>query len=115
MKFSTKLSERDIKVAIVAAIGAFTLSVVLLDMKGYINHSSPADSGVIADFKLMAMGAENMKRVSAKSANKEAFCADGYLLMRPQKSETTKVVAGLLVDDKGRPVMCSTSLPAPKG
>jgi len=108
-------TERDLKVAIVAAIGAFVVAVVLLDFKGYIKHSSVEDSGVIAEFKLMAMGPENMKRLSTKTANKEAFCADGYLLMRPQKSETTKVVAGLLVDAKNRPVVCSTSLPAPKG
>ncbi len=108
-------TERDMKVAIVAAIGAFAVSVVLLDFKGYIKHSSVEDSGVIAEFKLMGMGADNMKRISAKTANKEAFCADGYLLMRPQKSETTKVVAGLLVDNKNRPVVCSTSLPSPKG
>ncbi len=109
-----KLSERDIKVAIVAAIGAFVVSIVLLDMKGYIKHSSVEDTAVIAEFKLMGMGAEGMARISSKSANKEAFCADGYLLMRPQKSETTKVVAGLLVDEKNRPVVCSTTLPSPR-
>ena len=108
-------TERDMKVAIVAAIGAFVVAVVSLDMKGYIKHSSADDSGVIAEFKLMAMGAENMTRLSAKSSNKEAFCADGYLLMRPQKSETTKVVAGLLGDSRNRPGVCSTSMPAPKG
>ncbi len=106
-------TERDL--AIVAAIGAFVVAVVLLDFKGYIKHSSVEDNGVIAEFKLMAMGPDNMKRLSAKTANKEAFCADGYLLMRPQKSDTSKVVAGLLVDSKNRPVVCSTSLPAPKG
>ncbi|MEY8204141.1 MAG: hypothetical protein RPR40_03615 [Bermanella sp.] len=109
------LNERDIKVAIVAAIGAMVVSVVLLDMKGYIKHSKVEDSGVIAEFKLMAMGSDNMARLSSKTANKEAFCADGYLLMRPQKSETTNVVAGLLVDSKNRAVVCSTSLPAPRG
>jgi len=108
-----QFTERDIKVAIVAAIGAFVVAVVVLDMNGYIKHSSSDDAAVIAEFKLVTVDTESMTRVSAKSANKEAFCADGYLLMRPQKSNTGNTVAGLLVDSKDRPILCSTQLPSP--
>ncbi len=109
-----KLTERDIKVAIVAALLAFTVSVVLLDMKGYIKHTGSDDAAVVEEFKLLAVGAEELTRVSSKSANKEAFCADGHLLIRPQKNNSgNKNVAGLLVDAKNRTVPCSTELPAP--
>ncbi len=108
-----KLTERDIKVAIVAALLAFTVSVVLLDMKGYIKHTGSDEASVVEEFKLLAVGAEELTRVSSKSANKEAFCADGHLLIRPQKNNSGNTVAGLLVDAKNRTIPCSTELPAP--
>ncbi|MEH6345111.1 MAG: hypothetical protein V7785_08505 [Bermanella sp.] len=108
-----KLTERDIKIAIVAALLAFTVSVVLLDMKGYIKHTGSDEASVVEEFKLLAVGAEELTRVSSKSANKEAFCADGHLLIRPQKNNSGNAVAGLLVDAKNRTIPCSTELPAP--
>ena len=108
-----KLTERDIKVAIVAALLAFTVSVVLLDMKGYIKHTSSGDAAVVEEFKLLAVGAAELTRVSSKSSNKEAFCADGHLLLRPQENNSGNDVAGLLVDSKSRAIPCSSELPAP--
>ncbi len=108
-----KLTERDIKVAIVAALLAFTVSVILLDMKGYIKHAGSDDAAVVEEFKLLAVGAAELTQVSSKSSNKEAFCADGHLLLRPQKNNSGNEVAGLLVDAKNRAIACSTKLPAP--
>ncbi len=110
-----QLTERDIKVAIVAAVLAFTVSVITLDMNGYINHSSKADNNIIELFKLVAVGPEGFTKVSSKSSNKEAFCADGFLLIRPQKNKSGSDVAGLLVNAKNRPVPCSAELPIPQG
>lgn len=108
-----QFTERDIKVAIAAAIAAFIVSVVMLDMKGYIVHSDKEDQAVIETFKLMKIGVEGSTEISSKSSNKEAFCADGYLLVRPQKNKSGNEVAGILVNSKNRPVPCSTELPAP--
>ena len=108
-----KLAERDIKVAIVAAIIAFAVSVIMLDMKGYIKHVSEADENVIAELKVLSVDVKSTTKVSPKSSNKEAFCVDGYLLVRPQKNNSGNAVAGILVDDKNRAIACSKELPAP--
>lgn len=108
-------TERDIKVAIVAGVVAMITAVIMLDMNGYIKHVGVDDSAVVEEFKLVVVGVDAQTKVSSKSSNKEAFCADGYLLLRPQKNQSNKAVAGLLVDAKNRPIRCSTSLPAPRG
>jgi hypothetical protein len=108
-----KLTERDIKVAIIAAILAFAVSVIMLDMKGYIKHVSEEDENVIAELKVLSVDVKSTTKVSPKSSNKEAFCVDGYLLVRPQKNNSGNAVAGILVDDKNRAIACSKELPAP--
>lgn len=108
-----QFTERDIKVAIGAAVLAFIVSVVLLDMKGYIKHVGSDDQAVVEEFQLVIIGTDGLTKVSSKSANKEAFCADGYLFLRPEKNKSGKSIAGLLVDKKQRPVRCSSELPAP--
>ncbi len=108
-----QFSERDIKVAIVAAIVAFVVSVVLLDMKGYIKHTGVDEASVVEEFKLIVVGTDSATKVSSKSANKEAFCAQGHLFLRPQKNNSGNAVAGLLVDGKSRPILCSSKLPSP--
>lgn len=108
-------TERDIKVAIAAAIVAMIVAVIMLDMNGYIKHVGNDDAAVVEEFKLVIVGIEAQTKVSSKSSNKEAFCADGYLLLRPEKNQSKKDVAGLLVDAKNRPIRCSTELPAPRG
>lgn len=109
-----KLNERDMKVGIVSAIGAFIVSVVMLDMNGYIKHVGSDAQTVVETFNLVIVGKDQTK-VSSKSSNKEAFCADGYLLIRPEKNQSGKQVAGLLVDGKNRPIPCSRELPIPRG
>lgn len=108
------LSERDIKVAIVSAIVAFAVAVFMLDWKGYIKHVGSDDQAVVEEFKLVVVGTAQQTRVSSKSANKEAFCADGFLFLRPEKNQSGKTIAGLLVDSRDRPIACSRELPAPK-
>jgi len=108
-----QISERDIKVAIISAIAAFILSVVMLDMKGYIVHTDKEDQMVIETLRLMKIGVEGSTRISSKSSNKEAFCADGYLLVRPQKNKSGEMLAGIVVNGKNRPIPCSTELAAP--
>ena len=108
-----KFTERDLKVAIVAAIVAFIVSVVMLDWKGYIKHVSAEEGDVVEEFKLVLIGQAGNFKVSPKSSNKEAFCADGYLLLRPEKNKSGDAVAGLLVDGKDRAIACSRELPAP--
>lgn len=111
---SFKLSEREIKVAMVSGVLAVVVSVIALDTKGYIRHSEAADAAIIGEFKLIHLAENTEMRVSNRPSNKEAFCADGYLMMHPQKNETGNQVAGLLVDEKNRPILCSTELPSPK-
>lgn len=108
-----KFTERDIKVAIFSAIAAMVVSVIALDMHGYIKHSSEADAGIVDIFELRAVGTEASTKVSPKAANREAFCADGYLLLRPRKNVSGDAVAGILVNQKMRPIPCSQELPAP--
>lgn len=109
------ITERDMKVGIIAAIGAFIVSVVMLDMNGYIKHVGSDAKAVVEEFKLVVVGVDAQTKVSSKASNKEAFCADGYLLLRPQKNQSGKHVAGLLVDAKERPIPCSRELPIPRG
>lgn len=108
-----KLSERDIKVAIVSGIIAIGASVITLDYHGYIKHSSKEDQNVIEEFKLLSLDIKSTTKVNPKSSNKEAFCVDGYLLIRPEKNNSGNTVAGVLVDDKNRGIPCSRELPAP--
>jgi len=108
-----KFTERDIKVAIISAIVAFVVAVVMLDMKGYIKHVNEADKDIIEHFRLLSVDVTSATKVSPKSSNKEAFCVDGYLLIRPQKNNSGNAVAGILVDDKNRAIACSKALPAP--
>lgn len=101
-----KLSEREIKVAIVSAFIAIIVSVFMLESKGYIQHSSPEDAAVIAEFKLLSLKQGAAQEVSPKSSGKTALCIDGYLLIRP---ENDKKVAGVLVDSRNRGISCKLS------
>ncbi len=107
-------TERDIKVAIAAAVVAVITSVVMLDMNGYINHSDKNSAKLVDEFRLIRIVPGEALKISPKDANKEAFCVDGYLLIRPQKNQSKEEVAGILIDDKDRGIRCSQSLPAPR-
>ena len=107
------ITERDIKFAIIAAIAAFITSVVMLDMNGYINHSDKNSAKLVDEFRLIRIVPGEPLKISPKNANKEAFCADGFLLIRPQKNQSGDKVAGILIDDKDRGIRCSEELPSP--
>ncbi|WP_221801022.1 hypothetical protein [Oceanobacter mangrovi] len=79
------------------------VAVVAMEYYGYIKHPSKADEAVIDEFRLLSVAPEAEVRVSPKPSGKEAFCVDGYLLLRPTNG---KAVAGILVDGKQRPVAC---------
>ena len=78
-------------------------SVIALDWYGYIKHPSNFDGATIAEFKLISLNTEAATKVSPKNSGKEAFCANGYLLLRQTNGNE---VAGILVDHKKRPVHC---------
>ena len=101
-----KLSEREIKVAIVSAFITILVSVGMLEHKGYIQHSTPEDGAVIAEFKLLSLKQGEALNVSTKSSGKTAICSDGYLLIRPDNDRN---VAGILVDARNRGVNCKLS------
>lgn len=101
-----KLSEREIKVAIVSAFITIIVSIGMLDYKGYIQHSNPEDGAVIAEFKLLSLNQGSALKVSPKSSGKTAVCNDGYLLIRPDNDRN---VAGILVDARNRGINCSLS------
>ena len=107
------MTERDIKVAIIAGVIAFITSVVMLDMNGYIKHSSEDSAMLVDEFRLIRIEPGKELKISPKTANKEAFCVDGFLLIRPQKNKSGKEVAGILIDEKDRGIHCSITLPAP--
>jgi len=102
---SSQQEEQEDKVKWIA-VGLFVgiiVSVLALDWYGYINHPSELDGATIAEFKLIALETEAATKVSPKDSGKEAFCANGYLLLRPTNGNE---VAGILVDGKKRPVHC---------
>lgn len=88
------------------AIGFFAgliVAVLALEYYGYIQHSEKADTAIVAEFKLVDLSVDDELRISPKDSGKIAFCADGYILMRP---DNEKQVAAILVDNKMRGVRC---------
>lgn len=79
------------------------MAAISLDMNGYIQHSQKTDSAVVEEFKLLSLDPKFERKISSKTSGKQAFCSDGYLLIRPQND---KPVAGILVDSKNRGVLC---------
>lgn len=79
-------------------------AVLTLEYYGYIIHSQAEDSAVVEEFKLLDLSTEVDLKVSHKTAGKIAFCADGFLLLRPDNEKEN--VAGILVDDKNRSIKC---------
>lgn len=83
------------------------IAAITLEMNGYIKHSKKTDSAVVEEFKLLSLDPKFERKISPKSSGKEAFCADGYLLIKPKND---RPVAGILVDSKNRGVTCSAHL-----
>lgn len=83
------------------------VAAITLDMNGYIKHSERTDNAVVEEFKLLSLDPKFERKISSKSSGKEAFCSDGYLLIKPKND---RPVAGILVDSKNRGVTCKASL-----
>ncbi len=85
-------------------LAGLVAAVITLEYYGYIKHSTPEQAAVVEEFKLLSLSTESDVKVSPKNSGKIAFCADGYLLVRPDNDK--KDVAGVLVDGKNRAIRC---------
>jgi len=83
------------------------VTVLALQYYGYIRFPEEKDRAIVSEFRLLSLNPEYEVKVSEKSSGKEAFCESGYLLLRPQNG---KDVAGILVNDKNRPIECQPGL-----
>lgn len=88
---------------ILAAVTSVLLTVGALEWKGYLRHSSEADSVYLAEFNLIKITAGSEQALHSKPSDHRARCVDGFLVMENQRH--TKV-AGVLVDKKQRVVRC---------
>lgn len=79
-------------------------AVLTLEYYGYIKHSKAEEAAIIEEFKLLDIDTDAELKISPKDSGKIAFCAEGYLLLRPDNDK--KNVAGVLVDGKDRGVRC---------
>lgn len=84
-------------------VGLVTAALAL-EYYGYIKHSVPEDARIIDEFRLLSIATDEDLKISPKDSGKIAFCADGYLLLRP---DNDKPVAGVLVDSKKRGIRCN--------
>lgn len=96
-------SPDKLKLISLSFLAGLIAAVITLDYYGYIQHSQATDALVIDEFKLMDLSTEQEVRVSSKASGKLAFCADGFLLLKPDNG---KNVAGILVDAKNRGIRC---------
>jgi hypothetical protein len=100
--------EQDIaKWCILSFMGGIIVAALALEYYGFIQHTKDEDRVLISEFKLLSLSPERDIKVSPKMSGKEAFCVDGYLLLRPTNGNA---VAGILVDEKNRGVQCQHSL-----
>jgi len=89
-------------------IAGLIVAVLTLEYYGYLRHPTEQDSLVVEEFRLLSLNTEQDLKVSPKSSGKEAFCVNGYLLLRPENDRQN--VAGVLVDAKNRGIHCQLSL-----
>jgi hypothetical protein len=88
-------------------LAGLIVAVLALEYYGYIKHATKEDSLVVEDLRLLSLNTAEEIKVSPKDSGKEAFCVNGYLLVRPQNG---KNVAGVLVDKKNRGINCQADL-----
>ena len=98
------MPEDKVKNIVIGLVAGIILSVVMLDIYGYLRHSVPSDAATVAEFRLLTLKPGYDLKVSAKPSGKKAFCSGGYVLMKP---ENDNAVAGVLVDAKGRGITCN--------
>lgn len=96
-----------VKYVVLGFFAGIIAASLALEYYGYIRHPSKEDALVIEEFRLLTLNTDQDLKISEKASGKEAFCVNGYLLMRP---ENGKNVAGVLVDKKNRGIECQESL-----
>lgn len=95
------------KWSFVGFIAGVIITVIALQYYGYVVFPQKEDRAIVEEFKLLSLASGYDVKVSTKSSGKEAFCQDGYLLLRPQNG---KELAGILVDGKNRGIECHRQL-----
>ncbi len=88
-------------------LAGLVVAVLTLEYYGYIRHSTKEDAQVVEEMRLISLNTQEEIKVSPKDSGKEAFCVNGYLLLRPQNG---KNVAGVLVDKKNRGIHCEVNM-----
>ncbi|MDK2777106.1 MAG: hypothetical protein KYX62_05545 [Pseudomonadota bacterium] len=83
------------------------VAVLALEYYGYIKHPTEQDALVVEEYRLLTLKTEQDLKISPKSSGREAFCVNGYLLVRPQNGHN---VAGILVDKKNRGIHCEVNM-----
>lgn len=79
------------------------VAALTLEYYGYIKHPTELDQATIAEFRLLVLKPDVDIKISEKPSGKEAFCVNGFLLLRPTNGAQA---AGVLVDDKQRAIAC---------
>lgn len=97
------VEEDKVRNIVIGMVIGIIMSVLSLEYYGYIKHSEKTDAATIAEFKLLTLKPGYDLKVSQKASGKKAFCSNGYVLMKP---ENDSAVAGVLVDQKGRGIVC---------
>ncbi len=89
---------------ILSFIAGLVVAALALEYYGYIVHPNKNDQALINELKLLSLKPEFDIKVSSKPSGKESLCVNGYLLLRPTNG---KSVAGIVVDEKNRPIDCT--------
>ena len=93
---------------ILSFFAGLIVAALTLEYYGYIVHPNKNDQAIINQLKLLSLKPEFDIKVSSKASGKESLCVNGYLLLRPTNG---KSVAGIVVDEKNRPIVCNLVAP----
>lgn len=100
------LNESELRIAIISTILTIILTIIVLHMNGFLNHSTTEDAVKIDTFKLLSLKPGYQQGIASKKAQKTAFCSKGYLLIR---SQIQQQATGILVDHRNRAIPCVVS------
>jgi len=90
---------------VIAIFITIVLTVLSLEMNGFIKHSNAKDTQPIAEYRAIVIERQKDKlyRLSHKPSNQTAICNAGYLFIT---SDLDDDLQALLVDYKNRGVTC---------
>ncbi len=88
---------------ILAIVATVLVTIGMLEWKGYLRHSTEADSVYLAEFNLIKITPGSEQLLRSKPSEQRARCVDGYLVLEDSRHAQ---VAGVLVDGKERVVRC---------